>query len=86
MASATLVLSGQKAAGMDKMRWLFESMVVFFGTLMAAALVALGAPAGADLALVDAVRHGSESNWLTEQVSALVQTVWSAFAGAAATR
>ena len=50
------------------MRWMIESVMVFFGTLMAAAVVALGAPAVADLAIVDAVtqtlhpssqRHGA---------------------------
>jgi hypothetical protein len=33
------------------MKFLLESLIVFFGTLIAAALVALGAPAGAELAL-----------------------------------
>lgn len=37
------------------MRWMIESVMVFFGTLVAAAIVALGAPAVADLAIVDAV-------------------------------
>jgi len=34
---------------------MIESLMVFFGTLVAAAVVALGAPAVADLAIVDAV-------------------------------
>lgn len=37
------------------MRWMIESVMVFFGTLIAAAVVALGAPAVADLAIVEAV-------------------------------
>jgi hypothetical protein len=37
------------------MKLLIESVVIFFGTLMAAAVVALGEPAGADLAVIGAV-------------------------------
>jgi hypothetical protein len=37
-----------------RMKLVIESAIIFFGTLMAAALVALGEPANAELALVQA--------------------------------
>lgn len=36
------------------MKLFFETLIVFFGTLMAAGLVALGAPAGAELDMIEA--------------------------------
>jgi hypothetical protein len=41
------------------MKLFFESLVVFFATLMAAALVALGAPAGAELDMTKAAARVS---------------------------
>ena len=37
------------------MKFVLQSLVIFFGTLIAAALVALGEPASADLAIIKAV-------------------------------
>lgn len=66
------------ASGMDNMRWLIESTMVFLGTLIAAALVTLGAPALAELAMVEAVQRGSDATILREAASGLIQMVWSA--------
>jgi hypothetical protein len=54
-----------------------ESVMVFFATLLAAAVVALGAPAGADLALVEAVRHAPEAS-LGDMAAGLLQAIWTA--------
>jgi hypothetical protein len=37
------------------MKLFLETLIVFFGTLMAAGLVALGKPASAEIALLDSV-------------------------------
>ena len=37
------------------MRLLIQSSMIFFGTLLAAGLVALGEPAGAELAIINAL-------------------------------
>lgn len=63
------------------MRWMFESVMVFFGTLIAAAVVALGAPAVADLAIVDAVTQSlvppprSQAAELLNLLTSVVDTV-----------
>jgi hypothetical protein len=53
-----------------------ESVMVFLATLLAAAAVALGAPAGADLALVDAARHTLEASALSDSAARLLEMVW----------
>ena len=60
------------------MRWLIESVMVFFGTLIAAAVVALGAPAVAELELVEAVRHGPDAAAVRDSAVGLLQMLWSA--------
>jgi hypothetical protein len=59
------------------MRWLIESVMVFFGTLMAAAVVALGAPAVADLAIVEAVTQTLSSPAPSNEASDLLQILLS---------
>lgn len=49
------------------MKLLIESVMVFFGTLMAAAVVALGDPAGAEL---DIVKSAIQSHEPVAQTSA----------------
>jgi hypothetical protein len=52
------------------MKLLIESLMIFFGTLRAAGLVALGEPAGAELAIIKAMspdaasgqQHGPQPN------------------------
>jgi hypothetical protein len=55
------------------MRWLIVSAMVVLGTLMAAAVVALGAPAVAELALVESVRHGPEATAVRDAAAGLLQ-------------
>ena len=43
------------------MKLLIESLVIFFGTLLAAGLVALGEPAGAEIAIIKAVSPDTAS-------------------------
>jgi hypothetical protein len=43
------------------MKLLIESLMIFFGTLLAAGLVALGEPAGAELAIINAVSPDTAS-------------------------
>ena len=51
------------------MKLFFDTLIVFFGTLMAAALVALGEPAGAELEMANAAAapqaHASLVAWLS---------------------
>ncbi|MBA2674871.1 hypothetical protein [Ramlibacter sp.] len=47
------------------MKLLIESLMVFLGTLMAAAVVALGEPASAELALTTPDLHSAQAaSWL----------------------
>lgn len=63
------------------MRWVVESVIVLFGTLIAAALVAWGGPGGADLAVVEAVRPGPEGNALSDWLSSVLQRAGSVTGG-----
>lgn len=58
------------------MRWMIVSVMVFFGTMLAAAAMALGEPALAELAVVEAVRHGSDAVAVWDTAGSLLQRMW----------
>ena len=65
------------------MRRLIESMMVLLGTLLAAALVALGAPASADLALVEAVKPAPQPAMAGDTPAEMLRRVWQSLGSAA---
>jgi hypothetical protein len=65
------------------MQFFIQSLMIFFGTLMAAALVALSEPAGPELALVKATVPQADSMQQRQSpASRRSQGEWSATAGA----
>jgi len=59
------------------MRWLVQSAIVFFGTLMAAGLVALGAPAALDaVAIAPSHRQAARTPAPTTSLQSRADTRW----------
>lgn len=64
------------------MKLFIESLMIFFGTLIAAALVALGEPVTADLAIAESMTHGDVSLASQDNSQQHVRTQWSSGVGA----
>ena len=68
--------------GLATMKLFIESLMIFFGTLIAAALVALGEPVTADLAIAESMTHGNASLSSQDDSQQHARTQWASGVGA----